>query len=83
MNTNLYPAKRAAPSKPTAKPIAKPAVSLLEEIATFEAAGRRFARALALAGWPTTEREAWETLMEGFDKLDDAREEAEEAAEAA
>jgi len=74
LNTNLYP----APAKPKA-----PVVDLLHEIGLFEAAGWRIARALVIAGWPTTEREAWSTLMEGLEKLDEQQLDAAEAAEAA
>lgn len=79
LNTNLYP----APAKPAAPKAKAPVVDLLHEIALFEAAGWRIARALVSAGWPTTEREAWDALMQGLNELDEQQLDAAEAAGAA
>ena len=76
LNTNLS-------GKPRPVKVARPAVNLLEEITIFEAAGWRIARALVSAGWPTTERKAWDTLMEGLNRLDEQQLDAKWAAEAA
>jgi len=74
LNTRLYPAARRAEA---------PVVDLLHEIALFEAAGWRIARALVSAGWPTTERGAWDALMQGLNELDEQQLDAAEAAAAA